>query len=81
MFGIAVASLQNASEAEKERYQALYCGLCFALRNEYGQFSRAALNYDLAFMVMFLDSPLPTTSALTMLPTTRHAKPAWLKQL
>lgn len=56
MFGVAVASLQNASEAEKERYQALYCGLCFALKNEYGQFSRAALNYDLAFMVMFLDS-------------------------
>lgn len=56
MFGIAVASLQNASEAEKERYQALYCGLCFALKDEYGQFSRAALNYDLAFMVMFLDS-------------------------
>lgn len=56
MFGIAIADLQNASEVEKERYQALYCGLCFALKNEYGQFSRAALNYDLAFMVMFLDS-------------------------
>lgn len=56
MFGIAIADLQNASETEKERYQALYCGLCFALKNEYGQFSRAALNYDLAFMVMFLDS-------------------------
>ena len=56
MFGVAVARLDQVSEAEKERYQALYCGLCRAIKRRYGQLSRAALSYDLAFLTMFLDS-------------------------
>lgn len=56
MFGVAVASLQRLDEAERERYQALYCGLCLALKQEFGQVSRAALSYDLAFLVMLYDS-------------------------
>lgn len=56
MFGVAVARLDQVSDAEKERYQALYCGLCRAIKRRYGQISRAALSYDLAFLAMFLDS-------------------------
>ncbi|WP_165252064.1 DUF5685 family protein [Adlercreutzia sp. ZJ304] len=56
MFGIAVARLDQVSDEEKERYQAFYCGLCRTLKRRYGQVSRAALSYDLAFLVMFLDS-------------------------
>ncbi len=56
MFGIAVARLDNISEAEKERYQALYCGLCLELKRRYGQVSRASLSYDLAFLAMLYDS-------------------------
>lgn len=56
MFGVAVASLQRLHEAERRRYQSLYCGLCLALKQEYGQVSRAALSYDLAFLVMLYDS-------------------------
>lgn len=56
MFGIAVARLDQITEAEKERYQALYCGLCFSLRDRYGHISRASLSYDLAFLVMLYDS-------------------------
>lgn len=56
MFGVAVASLQQVDEAARRRYQALYCGLCLALKRRYGQFSRAALSYDLAFLVMLYDS-------------------------
>lgn len=56
MFGVAVASLSQLDEAERERYQALYCGLCMALKREFGQVSRAALSYDLQFLVMLYDS-------------------------
>ncbi len=56
MFGIAVAQLSGISDQEKERYQAIYCGLCFALKKRYGQISRAALSYDLAFLVMLYNS-------------------------
>lgn len=56
MFGVAVASLQQVGEDERRRYQSLYCGLCLALKEEYGQVSRAALSYDLAFLAMLYDS-------------------------
>lgn len=56
MFGVAVARLDQVSDAEKERYQALYCGLCRAIKRRYGQISRAALSYDLAFLALLLDS-------------------------
>lgn len=56
MFGVAVARLEPLSDAEKQRYQAFYCGLCRTLKQRYGQLSRAVLSYDLAFLVIFLDS-------------------------
>lgn len=56
MFGIAVASLNQISDAEKLRYQALYCGLCRALKDRYGQISRATLSYDLTFFIMLCNS-------------------------
>lgn len=56
MFGVAVARLDAVSAEERERYQALYCGLCLALKRRYGQASRTVLSYDLAFLVMLYDS-------------------------
>ncbi len=56
MFGVAVARLEPLSEAEKQRYQAFYCGLCRELKQRYGQLSRVVLSYDLTFLVIFLDS-------------------------
>lgn len=56
MFGVVVARLDQVSDAEKARYQAFYCGLCRALKDRYGQVSRATLSYDLTFLVMLCDS-------------------------
>lgn len=56
MFGFVVAHLSTVSEKEKERYHALYCGLCRALKDRYGQASRAVLSYDLTFYVMLANS-------------------------
>ena len=52
MFGFVVADAGALSEKEKERYRAVYCGLCLALRDRYGQLSRACLTYDLTFFVL-----------------------------
>lgn len=56
MFGFVVADAGALSEEEKERYRAVYCGLCLALRDRYGQLSRACLTYDLTFFVLLCSS-------------------------
>lgn len=56
MFGFVVADARALSEEEKERYRAVYCGLCLALRDRYGQLSRACLTYDLTFFVLLCNS-------------------------
>lgn len=56
MFGIAVASLSQVSDEEKERYQGLYCGLCLTLKERYGQVPRLALSYDLTFLAILMGS-------------------------
>ncbi|MEY8461325.1 DUF5685 family protein [Eggerthellaceae bacterium 24-137] len=56
MFGFVVADAGALSEEEKDRYRAVYCGLCLALRDRYGQLSRACLTYDLTFFVLLCNS-------------------------
>ena len=56
MFGFVVADAETLSDEEKERYRSLYCGLCLALRDRYGQLSRACLTYDLTFFVLLVNS-------------------------
>lgn len=56
MFGFVAADAGALSEDEKERYRAVYCGLCLALRDRYGQLSRACLTYDLTFFVLLCNS-------------------------
>ena len=80
MFGFVVADAEALSEAEKDRYRALYCGLCFALRDRYGQLSRACLTYDLTFFVMLcasLHEPAETCgeSHCVMHPAPRAPRP------
>lgn len=56
MFGFVMADAGALSEEEKARYRAVYCGLCLALRDRYGQLSRACLTYDLTFFVLLCNS-------------------------
>lgn len=66
MFGFVVADAGALSESEKDRYRAVYCGLCLALRDRYGQLSRACLTYDLTFFVLLcnaLHEPAETRGA------------------
>ena len=56
MFGFVVASLSELSEEQKNRYQAVYCGICRAIREMDGQLCRLALSYDMAFLALLLMS-------------------------
>ena len=56
MFGFVSASLEELSEEQKNRYQAVYCGICRAIRKEDGQLCRMALSYDMAFLALLLMS-------------------------
>ena len=52
MFGFVVASLEELSEEQKNRYQAVYCGICRAIRDTDGQLCRMGLSYDMAFLAL-----------------------------
>jgi hypothetical protein len=54
MFGYVIANMDKLSPDDKTRYKAYYCGLCRALGTRHGRVSRAALNYDMAFLVLLL---------------------------
>lgn len=41
---------------QRQRYMEAYCGLCRTLGRRHGQLARAGLTYDLAFLVLLLDS-------------------------
>jgi len=56
MFGYVTASPDGLSQEARERYEAVYCGLCKALGKRHGPFGRLALNYDMVFLIMVLDS-------------------------
>lgn len=54
LFGYVVADLEQLTEEQKEIYRSYYCGLCHSLKNQFGQGGRLTLNYDMAFMTLFL---------------------------
>lgn len=55
MFGFVTANINELSEKDKKSYGAYYCGLCKSLK-KYGTLPRLSLNYDMAFLYMFLSS-------------------------
>ena len=56
MFGLVTASLEELSEEQKNRYQAVYCGICRAIRDADGQLCRLGLSYDMVFLALLLTS-------------------------
>ena len=52
MFGLVNASLEELSEQQRSRYQAVYCGICRAIRETDGQLCRLGLSYDMAFLAL-----------------------------
>jgi hypothetical protein len=56
MFGFVSVSLEELTQEQKARYNAVYCGICRAIRERSGQLSRLGLSYDMAFLALLLMS-------------------------
>ena len=56
MFGYVQANIRELTKSQKERYQAVYCGVCRQIREHYGQVARLGLSYDMAFLSLLLMS-------------------------
>ena len=54
MFGYVTIYRKGLADAEMERYQGYYCGLCQALGRRYGRTGQLALSYDMAFVCILL---------------------------
>lgn len=56
MFGYVSASTSELTQAQKDRYGAVYCGICRRIRENASQLSRLGLSYDMAFLALLLSS-------------------------
>lgn len=56
MFGFVTASYKELSKDDRTRYQAVYCGICRAIRGQAGQRARLSLSYDMTFLALLLMS-------------------------
>ncbi len=56
MFGYVCASEGELSKAQKQRYGAVYCGICREIRLRAGSLCRLSLQYDMAFLALLLMS-------------------------
>ena len=56
MFGYAAANPGALSEAQRERYRGIYCGVCRAMGENRAFYHRAALSYDFVLPALVLSA-------------------------
>ena len=58
MFGVIKGCGCNFSQAERRAWVSHVCGLCLTLRDNYGQLSRLATNYDAALLSVLTEAQM-----------------------
>ena len=56
MFGFVVANPEELTKEQKDRYTAVYCGICRNIRTCASNASRLGLSYDMVFLALVLMS-------------------------
>ena len=56
MFGFVTANSAELSAEQKDRYGAVYCGICRRIRSQHSGLARMTLSYDMAFLALLLMS-------------------------
>ena len=56
MFGFVTANVGELTEEQRSRYGAVYCGICRAMGERWGQLPRMTLQYDMVFLALLLTS-------------------------
>ena len=59
MFGYVRPWRDELKVRQNRDYEALYCGVCYALGKRHGFVARMFLNYDFTFLAMLLDGSRP----------------------
>lgn len=52
MFGFVNANWKELDGDQKQRYGAVYCGICRAIHRKTGNLARLTLSYDMAFLAL-----------------------------
>ncbi len=55
MFGYIVINKKDLAKEDKIRYKQSYCGLCKALKKNYGTLGSALLSFDMTFVLLLLE--------------------------
>ena len=56
MFGFVTANLKELTPEQKDRYTAVYCGICRSIRSGSSNLCRCCLSYDMALLALVLMS-------------------------
>lgn len=56
MFGYVTPCKMELKVKDYEKFKAYYCGLCREIKASFGNLPRLALNYDMTFLAVLLDS-------------------------
>ncbi|MBE6052074.1 MAG: hypothetical protein E7214_15870 [Clostridium sp.] len=56
MFGYITPVTDELKVKDFEVFRSYYCGLCFAIKDKFGNLPRYSLNYDVTFFTVILDS-------------------------
>lgn len=56
MFGYVKIHKDELKIKEYNMFKAYYCGVCFAIKEKFGNFARTALSYDVTFLALLLSS-------------------------
>lgn len=56
MFGYVTPCKMELKIKDFEKFKAYYCGLCREIKKSFGNLPRLALNYDMTFLAVLLDS-------------------------
>ncbi|MGI6094041.1 MAG: DUF5685 family protein [Lachnospiraceae bacterium] len=64
MFGYVTIFEPELKMKDYRRYKAYYCGLCQALKEQYGSMGQLTLSYDMTFVVILLTSLYESDTAI-----------------
>ena len=62
MFGYVTIYEPELKVKDLKKYKAYYCGLCRALKEDYGFMGQMTLTYDMTFAVILLTSLYESTA-------------------
>ena len=56
MFGYVITNFKSLTDDQRERFRAMYCGMCKTLKRRYGNLERFTLSYDMTFLALVLSA-------------------------